>query len=228
MNAPVCIVDADAGFRAEAAAHLAAHGLATETYAQAHRFLAMLGSRRPGCVILDLNLPDLPGLELQHRLHTGYCCMPVIFVAEGAGTATVVQAMREGAFDFLPKPVAMADLLEAVQLALENQRHMDEGQARREAMRRRVSALTERERDVLMLALSGKSNKEISLLLGLSHRTVENHRAHIMDKLAVGNLLEIAHAFTDMSEFLAGSARESETPVPAHSVPAHPVPAQDR
>jgi two-component system response regulator FixJ len=200
--APVCVVDADPGFRAHVVTHLEQNGMPCRGHADAAAFFKDLRQRRPGCVIMDLNLPDMHGLEVQRALVSQYTSLPLIFVADHAPVPTVAEAMRLGAADFALKPVEMDTLMEQTRAVLEAARQMDGRDMRREAMRRRLRTLTAREHHILTLALTGKSNKEISLLLGISHRTVETHRGHILQKIGVSNLLEIAHVFADLSPFV--------------------------
>jgi FixJ family two-component response regulator len=200
LEQPVWVVDADRGFRAEVAAHFSASGLYSQGYADAAALFKGLRQIRPGCIILDMNLPDMHGLEVQRMLAAQFSCIPLIFVSSEVSVPTVTQAIRFGACDFVLKPVDLCQLLGQTQAMLEAVRRLDPQEMRRETIRRRLRTLTARESHILMFALTGKSNKEISLELGISHRTVETHRTHILQKLGVANLLELAHILSDVRD----------------------------
>jgi FixJ family two-component response regulator len=194
MNAPatVFIVDDDAAVRDALTMLLEAAGYAVEAFQSAADFLDKLNSDTQGCLILDVNMPDMDGPSLQEELLRRGSRLPVIFLS-GHGTIPVtVRAIKAGAMDFLTKPVDGTELLAHVQKALE------QGQARQkmidsyQSAAARLATLTDREREVLNLAISGLVSKEIAQRLGISYRTVEIHRAHILQKTCAPNLLEVA------------------------------------
>lgn len=217
LRQPVYVVDADDDFRHGAVTHFAANGLRPEGYADAAALFRRLRQTRPGCIIVDLHLPDMHGLDVQRALAAQFSCIPLIFVAAEAHIPTVTEAIRRGACDFVLKPVNLPALLEQTRTLLEAVHRLDPGDLQRETMHRRLRTLTARESHILTLALTGKSNKEISLGLGISHRTVETHRTHILQKIGLTNLLELAHILSDVRHYApvpqlahaAGAARDT-------------------
>lgn len=188
MNTPapvVRIVDDDASFLTAVARMLRASGFAVKTFASAAEFLLRPELDVPGCVLVDLQMPGLSGLDLQEALAKEGRRLPVIFLTGHGDIPTTVQAMRRGAEDFLTKLALKKDLLEAVKRAIDRDARERAGRARLQALRERFSALTPREREVLRHVVQGKLNKQIAYDLGIHERTVKLHRNAIMTKLGV-------------------------------------------
>ena len=187
VNAPVPlvrIVDDDASFLTAVARMLRASGFAVKTFASAAEFLARPELDVPGCVLVDLQMPGLSGLDLQEALAKEGHTLPVIFLSGHGDIPTTVQAMRRGAEDFLTKRAPKEDLLDAVKRAIDRDARERTGRARLEALRARFAALTPREREVLQHVVQGKLNKQIAYDLGIHERTVKLHRTSITTKLA--------------------------------------------
>lgn len=192
MNATVFVVDDDDAVRDAVVRLLAANRLPARAYASAEAFLAEIRPGQPGCLLLDVRMPGLSGPELQAELAARGVDLPIVFLTGHGDVRTSVQAMKAGALDFLEKPVLGALLVERVRAALSvaaERRRVAEARAR---VRARFDRLSAREREVAELVLDGLSNKEIARRLFISHRTVEVHRAHIMQKLGAETLLELA------------------------------------
>jgi two-component system response regulator FixJ len=186
----VHVIDDDEAVRRSLALLLVSSGHTVETYPSAEAFLAAIERVKPGCVIVDIRMPDMDGLELQEELRRRDFTNPVIVVTGHGEIALATRAMKAGAIDFIEKPYSDDDLLGAVSSGLarlEDSRH-----ARQQAdlAKGRVSALTPRERDVLRHLVSGRPNKVIAHELGISPRTVEIHRANMMEKLSCRSLAE--------------------------------------
>lgn len=188
----VFIIDDSAAIRDSLFLLLETAGLPAEAYASAEDFLAALRPDAIGCVVLDVNLPGMHGPELQAELARRGIGLPTIFLTAHGDIPTTVRAMKAGAIDFLTKPVEGAVLLERIGSALERAVKEREAQAARQAANARLAALTERERQILQLAAAGHTNKAIAQQLGISFRTVEVHRAHILQKTGAASLLELA------------------------------------
>lgn len=186
MNPPptIYIVDDDFAVRDSLALLLETAGFIAETFDCAEAFLARLDPDMAGCLILDVLMPGMSGPELQAELIQRQVGLPILFLSAYGDVPTTVQAIQAGAVDFLTKPVDSRHLLQRVRAALQRD-------IAARTQRARLSALTEREREVLTLAVAGCSNKEIGARLGISHRTVEIHRSHILLKTGAGNLLEL-------------------------------------
>jgi FixJ family two-component response regulator len=163
-------------------------GLRVETFSTASEFLERYSSRDPGCLVLDVRMPTMSGLELQERLNAQAIALPIIFVTGHGGVQTAVRALKGGAIDFIEKPFDDQRMLDLVQKAIavdaENRRR---AAAHAEASARHAS-LSVRERAVLDLLIEGRTNKEIARALGLSAKTVENYRANVMEKMAVSTV----------------------------------------
>ena len=205
MTTPtVFVVDDDPGIRFGISLLLETADLKAQCFAGAEEFLAACGAHPAGCLLLDVSMPGMSGPQLQDELLRRKIDLPIIFLTGYADMPTVVGAMRQGAIDFLSKPVNGALLLERVQGALERYRLQHEAQTKRSLLLKRLHKLTSREREILGHALSGKSNKHISADLNISFRTIEGHRARIYLKVGVASLLELAQqaALADVS--LAG------------------------
>lgn len=193
MTQPIVfIVDDDPGIRFGIALLLETANLRSECFACAEDFLAACGSHPAGCLLLDVSMPGMSGPQLQAELARRGIDLPVIFLTGYADMQTVVGAMRQGAIDFLGKPVNGALLLERVQSALEIHRRKCEANNKRNLFLKRLLKLTPREREILAYAMAGKANKEISADLDISPRTIEGHRARIYLKAEVSSLLELA------------------------------------
>lgn len=201
IDAPVFLIDDDPQFQESASRYFASNGVNMICFNGAADFLKSLAPARGGCVILGMEMPDMSGFELQEELISRGVRIPIIFLTAYADVPTIVRAMKYGAYDFLLKPVDLKLLFEQVLCALELCKHQALCERQKDALRARLRCLTEREHDILALALSGKSNKEISQVLGISHRTVETHRSHILVKIGVHNLLELAHIFIEIENF---------------------------
>jgi len=160
-------------------------GLEVCSHASGMGFLEQLDTDAGGCVVLDVRMPDINGLELQERLRAAGATLPVIIVTGHADVAMAVRAMKAGAFDFIEKPYADSLMLERVQAALAQDADRRREREQREALRARFDALTPREHEVLAQVLKSRPNKRIAAELGISIKTVELHRAHLMDKLGV-------------------------------------------
>jgi FixJ family two-component response regulator len=194
MNEPrpatVHVVDDDKSFRTAICRLIEASGFRSASYGSGDEFLTRLADREPGCVLVDLQMPSLHGLELQERLAEKAPLLPVIFLTGHGDVPASVRAMKAGAADFLEKPVSGAVLLEAVRRALaDNERRRTAG-GRLTVLRARVAALTARESHVFRLMVRGKRNKQIAYELAISERTVKAHRQKVMEKLAARSFAE--------------------------------------
>ena len=192
MIAPtVFVVDDDNSTRELLAWLMKRHNLRTELFADARAFLESYREDRPGCLVVDLNMPGMSGLDLQQYLKGQGVRLPVIFLSGRADVPKAVKAVREGAIDFIEKPFDYRRVVELVEQCI---RRDGEQRAAIEAKRtycERVAALTQREREVMGLVVAGKMNREIAESLDISIKTVEAHRARIMEKLEVGSVAEL-------------------------------------
>lgn len=187
----VFIVDDDEAVRDSLSWLMQSVGLNTETFASADAFLRGFGEDRPGCLLLDIRMPGMSGLELQGVLEERGFRLPLIVISGHADVPMAVRALKAGAFDFVEKPFNDQLLLDTVQRAIEQDRDKRESHARIEEWRRRLDTLTPRENEVLELVVVGASNKQISSELGISLKTVEAHRARVMDKLQADSLSQL-------------------------------------
>jgi FixJ family two-component response regulator len=188
----VFIVDDNPSIRSSLSLLLETDNLSSTCFASADDFLAACGPNPDGCLILDIRMPGMSGLQLQDELIRRNIHLPIIFLTGFADVPTTVGAMRKGAVDFMAKPVNGKLLLERVHSALELDRLQRGAAAARSLFEARLLRLTPREREVLALALSGMPNKTISKELAISVRTIEGHRAQIFLKLGVDSLIELA------------------------------------
>lgn len=189
-DAPVHIVDDDLAVRQSLAFLLATDGLAVQVHDSATAFLAA-GTDRVGCIVTDVRMPDIDGVELLHRLRQRGRMPPVIVMTGHADVALAVEAMKAGAVDFVEKPFDDDVLLASIRSALARADRARTRDAKGDAMRARLAALSERERQVLEGLVAGKANKVIGLDLGISPRTVEIYRANVMSKMQAGSLSEL-------------------------------------
>lgn len=187
----VFIVDDDEAVRDSLSWLMQSVGLNTETFASADAFLRGFGEDRPGCLLLDIRMPGMSGLELQGVLEERGFRLPLIVISGHADVPMAVRALKAGAFDFVEKPFNDQLLLDTVQRAIEQDRDKRESHARIEEWRSRLDTLTPRENEVLELVVVGASNKQISSELGISLKTVEAHRARVMDKLQADSLSQL-------------------------------------
>ena len=188
----VHIVDDDATFLQALSRLLRANGLHVETYSSAMAFLGQSRGDRPGCVITDLRMPEVDGLDLQCALSRTPDPLPVLFLTGQADTASVVRAMRGGAEDCLEKTADKDVLLEAVHRALARDQRAREERLERRALRNLFDTLSPREREVLDHVLRGRMNKQIASDLGIHERTVKVHRKAVMTKLNVRSVASLA------------------------------------
>lgn len=182
-TAVVFIIDDDSSVRRSLERLLKSVGLATESFASAKEFLHRGHWEEPGCLVLDVRMPEISGLDLQEQLAKVGICLPIIFIS-GHGTVPMsVRAMKAGAMDFLMKPFDEQDLLDAIQRALVRSRQEKAERAEMSAIQQRSLSLTPREREVFSLVVSGLLNKQIADLLTTSEKTIKIHRAAIMAKM---------------------------------------------
>ena len=187
----VHIVDDDASFRKSLLRLLKAHGFAAQAYDSAPEFLKSGLAARTGCIVLDVRMPGLSGLDLQAELAKAECAMPVIFLTGHGDIPMSVQAMKKGAVDFLTKPVDEDSLLSAIHNALaRNEKQLRERDGV-EAVRARIRTLTERELEVMKHVIAGELNKQIGDRLGVVEKTIKVHRARVMEKMGVPSVAEL-------------------------------------
>lgn len=195
----VFIVDDDEAVRDSLSWLMRSAGLQAQTFDSADAFLQGYGEDRPGCLILDIRMPGMSGLELQSRLSERGFRLPIVIISGHADVPMAVRALKAGAFDFIEKPFNDELLLDLVQRALEQDRERRRDRAEMDELRERMESLTPREREVLELVVAGAANKTISSELGVSPKTVEAHRARVMEKLqaeSLSHLVRMAVAYS--------------------------------
>ena len=187
----VFLIDDDLGVRDSLSLLLSLKGIRTQLFATAESFIETYRVEWPGCVLTDLRMPGMTGLELQSALRERGIDVPVVVLTAHGDVATVRAALKNGAFDFLEKPVDDAMLLDVLQNALRVDRERRASATARSAATGRLERLTAREREVLALLAAGRQNRDIAAHLGISPRTVEVHKARIMEKLDCHSLAEV-------------------------------------
>lgn len=200
MTGSVYIVEDDAGVAAALASMLATYGLRVATFASAEAFLSVLDTLPSGCVVADVRMPGLSGIELQLRISRARNDLPVILISGHGDIPMAVAAIKQGAADFLEKPVDDVALTAAIRRALAAAvaaRDIDQSRA---GVRARYGRLTNREAQVMALVVSGRSNAEIAATLGLSQRTVEHYRAQVMVKMEAPNLAMLVQQSVTLKE----------------------------
>lgn len=195
LNGTVFIVDDDAAVLRSLSAVLAAEDFEVKTFTSAESFLESCDEQASGCIVLDVRMPGLDGLQAQEELARRRITMPVIFLTGHGDVPMSVRAMKGGAFDFLQKPVAADTLIARVYSALREDLLQQKKRAEVEAARERLSRLTTREVNVLTLLLQGKANKIVARELNISPRTVEIHRKNILEKTETKNLVELGQLY---------------------------------
>ena len=203
-EATVFVIDDDALIRDGIRSLLQSIGLRAVTYGSAQEFLTAKRPDAPGCLVLDVRMPGLSGLDLQRQLAEAGVHVPIIFITGHGDIPMTVRAMKEGAAEFLTKPVRGQDLLDAVQKALSSDRLRRVDHAEFVVMQRRFDHLTPRERQVLELVVAGLLNKQIADELGMSELTVKTHRAHVMEKTGADSLAHLVR----MAEKLKAPVRK--------------------
>jgi FixJ family two-component response regulator len=187
----VFIVDDDADVRESLQELLESVGLHSKSFGTAKEFLSSPRSDDPSCLILDVRLPGISGLDLQNELKRGKVSIPIIFLTAHADVPMSVRAMKSGAIEFLTKPFRQQDLLDAVQRSLTRDRLVRQRQRDTAELRQRYNVLSVREREVMSLVVSGMLNKQIAAELGASEATVKMHRSQVMKKMLAKSLPEL-------------------------------------
>jgi len=190
-DAKVFVVDDDASVLESIAFLLKTVGIHAETFSSAQAFLDAHDPRAVGCLVLDVRMPAMSGLELQERLHAMGSSLPIIFLTAHGDVPMAVQAVKAGALDFIQKPFHDQDLIDKIQRAVEGSADARDAEASRLDVAARVDSLTPREREVLEAVVSGMANKVIAGELGVSQRTVEIHRANVMRKMKADSVAEL-------------------------------------
>lgn len=179
----IYIVDDDDGMRRALSVLMSTVGYTAVSFERPAEFLQKLDPNQPGCLVLDVRMPEMSGLEVQQQLNRSGSMLPVILMTGHGDIPMAVQAMKDGAFDFLQKPFRDQDLLDRINGALKQDAENRETVERHADLKRRSESLTPREREVMALVVDGRANKVIAIDLGLSERTVEIHRANVMEKM---------------------------------------------
>ena len=198
-TATVMVVDDDAGMRNAMRALLKSVGLPCTLYASAQEFLASYQPTQQGCLVLDIRMPGMSGLELQQQLNMRGAVIPVIFMSGHADIPMAVEAMQHGAFDFLQKPFRDQDLLDRIQRAIAKDAEVRKSLGEHERIKAHLSELTPREREVLDLMTQGLQNKAIAQKLSVSPRTIEIHRARVMEKMSAHSVAELVRMMLDLN-----------------------------
>ena len=197
-NPMIMVVDDDAGVRNALRSLLKSVGLESALYASAQEFLTAYQPAQPGCLVLDIRMPGMSGLELQEQLNLRGAVIPVIFMTGHGDIPMAVEAMQHGAFDFLQKPFRDQDLLDRIQRAIVRDAEQRQSLGEHARIKAHVESLTAREREVLDLMTQGKQNKNIAQDLGVSPRTVEIHRARVMEKMNARSVAELVRMMLDL------------------------------
>jgi len=207
----VHIVDDDAGMRNSLMMLVESASLTARTYESAEKFLAEMTDEpeHPGCIVLDLRMPGMSGIDLLQKLRTSMSDMPVVLISAHADVPDAVRGMKLGAVDLLQKPVEPAMLLETIQRSLKLSEHLHRQRAEADSVNRRFAHLTAREMELLQLIVDGHSNKQIAAQMHISIKTVANHRASLMTKSAAANAADLARLFT---LYKSNQSQESQSP----------------
>lgn len=201
----VFVIDDDESMRAVLQSGMQSIGLAVETYPSAQAFLDYCDASRPGCLVLDMRMPGMSGLELQETLKAKGVTLPVIFLTGHGDVTNAVRAMRQGAVDFMEKPFNVQVLLDLIQKCVKRDSQNRQTARKREPVLSKLASLTRREREVMDLIVTGASNRETGSLMGISPKTVEVHRSHLMLKME-------ADSFADLVQMSAFLKNDQETP----------------
>jgi FixJ family two-component response regulator len=190
-KAVVYIVDDDDGMRRALTVLMTTVGYQPMAFARPSEFLAKYDPNQPGVLVLDVRMPEMSGLEVQQQLNRNGSMLPVILVTGHGDVPMAVQAMKDGAFDFLQKPFRDQELLDRINAALKQDAQNRASVDRLADLRQRAESLTPREREVMAHVVDGKANKVIAIDLGLSERTVEIHRANVMEKMGARSVAHL-------------------------------------
>jgi FixJ family two-component response regulator len=199
-DATIFVVDDDDGMRRALGTLLGTVGYKTALFALPSEFLAGFKADEPGCLILDIRMPEMSGLEVQQQLIRAGAMLPIIFITGHGDVPMAVQAMKEGAFQFIQKPFRDQELLDHINHALQLDRDNRKDLALRAVVQRRLETLTPREKQVMDLVVEGEANKVMAIDLGLSERTVEIHRAKVMEKMAARSVAHLVKMHLTLAE----------------------------
>ena len=197
-QAIVFVVDDDDAVRNSLRLLLKSAGLPTTAFASAHEFLAGWTADQPGCLVLDVRMPGMSGLEVQEELNRRGAIIPVIFISGHADVPMAVEAIQHGAFDFLQKPFSDQDLIDRIQRALAADADNRRALQQLDELRTRYASLTPREQEVLVLVTDGRANKVMAGDLGVSQRTIEIHRARVMEKMGARSVAQLVRMTLDL------------------------------
>jgi FixJ family two-component response regulator len=201
----VFVVDDDPAIREAVKRLIGSVGLRVETFGSTSEFLAMKRPEAPACLVLDVRLPDVSGLEFQQQLAGAHVQLPIIFITGHADVPMTVRAMKAGAVEFLTKPFRGQELLDAIQEAIAKDRKAWNERAQMEGLFARYASLTAREKEVLALVVTGLLNKQIAAELGTSELTIKTHRGRVMQKMEADSVADLVK----MSEKLKTAASSS-------------------
>jgi FixJ family two-component response regulator len=207
----IFVIDDDPQVRRAVGRLLTAAGHRVELFGSAIQFLESTDGDQPGCLVIDLRLPGLNGIDLFNLLHTTGKSIPMVFLTGYGDVPTSVQAMKAGAVDFLTKPVDEDELLEAIGRALARDVQIRQGQAEQEELVTRRATLTRRERQVFNLVVQGLLNKQIAGHLGTTEQTVKVHRGRVMQKMQASSIAQLVHIAERLDVYSKGDSGEGES-----------------
>lgn len=210
MSETIFLIDDDLSVREGVGELIESVGLPVKTFASALEFLSLDPAQTEGCLILDVEMPEMTGLELQRRMNSAGIFLPIIFLTGHGDIPMTVEAMKAGAAHFLTKPVREDALMNAVGQALENDRRSRSDRAEIQKLRERFDLLAPRERQVMRLVVSGWLNKQIAYELGISERTIKLHRSQIMRKMCAESLADLVKQAEKLGPRCSGVRHGSE------------------